>query len=88
MIRYYDVQEGLSGFSASLFDQIMVRSTEDTSTMNTVNLNKDSLEEDILDSLEFSDAVSNTFNNENPINNNDLILEIIDYSEFSDKDEE
>lgn len=88
MIRYYDVQEGLSGFSASLFDQIMVRSTEDTSTMNTVNLNKDSLEEDILDSLEFSDAVSNTSNNENPINNNDLILEIIDYSEFSDKDEE
>ncbi len=88
MIRYYDVQEGLSGFSASLFDQIMVRSTEDTSTMNTVNLNKDSLEEDILDSLEFSDAVSNTSNDVNPINNNDLILEIIDYSEFSDKDEE
>ena len=50
--------------------------------------NSTPLDDDILDSIEFIDTKSNNINSDLNINKNDFILESIDYSEFSDKDED
>jgi uncharacterized membrane-anchored protein YhcB (DUF1043 family) len=79
-------------------EQKMAKSTEDTASLINTIKNRDytklyeskmnssnTLEDDILDSIDFSD---NTSNLSDDVNDSEPILESVDYSEFSNNDED